>query len=58
MTTENVKCFDTMVFNMEGYAYVKRKSMNEENTQKAYYLVLGKFTKLLQSKLKQWTGWS
>ena len=33
--------------------YVKRKYMLEEKTQKAYSIVLGKFTKLLKRKLKQ-----
>ena len=32
---------NTMIFNMEVDAYVKWKSMLEENTHKEYYLVLG-----------------
>ena len=37
--------------------YIKIKSMMESNTQKAYSLVLGQCTDLLQSKLKQQYQW-
>ena len=52
MTTKTQIDFDTIMFKMEVDAYVKRMSMFEENIQKAYYLVLGKWNGILNSKLK------
>ena len=46
-----------MIFKCEIDAYVKRKTTLEDNIQKAYALVLGQCTELLQSKLKQQTSW-
>ena len=42
-----------MIFKGEIDAYIKRKTMLDDNVQKAYSLVLGQCTDLLQSKLKQ-----
>jgi hypothetical protein len=47
-----------MIFKGEIDAYIKRKTMLEDNIQKAYSLVLGQCTDLLQSKLKQQTQWA
>ena len=58
MKTTTEKYFDTMVFKMEVDSCVKRRYMLKEKFQKAYFLVLGKFTKLLKVKLKNITGWS
>ena len=57
-TTTTSNDFDTMVFNVEVDAYVKRKSMLEENTQKTYSLVLVQCTELLKRKINQSKGWS
>ena len=47
-----------MIFKGEIDAYIKRKSVLEDNIQKAYLLVLGQCTNLLQSKLKQQSSWA
>ena len=45
-----------MLFKEEVDAYVKRKSILEDNTQKEYYTVSVKCTKLLKIKLKNRKG--
>ena len=47
-----------MIFKGEIDAYIKRKGILEDNIQKAYSLVLGQCTDLLQSKLKQQATWA
>ena len=47
----------SMIFKGELESYVKRKSILQDNLQKAYALVLGQCTELLQSKLKQQGTW-
>ncbi len=47
-----------MIFKGKIDAYIKRKTMLDNNVQKAYSLVLGQCTDLLQSKLKQQTQWA
>jgi hypothetical protein len=39
-------------------SYIKRVSTLDGNTQKAYHLIIGQCTNLLQSKLKQQAQWS
>ena len=43
----------SIIFKGELAEYIKRKSMLDDNVQKAYSLVIGQCTDLLQSKLKQ-----
>ena len=50
--------FGTMVLNTEVDAYANRKSVLEDNIQKAKSLMLGQFTKPLKRKRKQSKGWS
>ena len=57
-TTITVNNFYTMEFKMEVDVYVKCKFVLEDNIKKAYYLVLGKCTKLIKIKLNQIKGWS
>ena len=47
-----------MIFKGELDEYIKRKSMLDDNIQKANSLVIGQCTDLLQSKLKQQANWS
>jgi hypothetical protein len=47
-----------MIFKGELEAYIKRKSVLEDNIQKTFSLVIGQCTDLLQSKLKQQAQWS
>ena len=47
-----------MIFKGEVDAYIKRKGVLHDNVQKAYSLVLGQCTDLLQSKLKQQATWA
>ena len=47
-----------MIFKGELDTFVKRKSYLNQNIQKAYALVIGQCTDLLQSKLKQQTQWA
>ena len=47
-----------MIFKGQLDEYIKRKSMLDKNVQKAYSLVIGQCTDLLQSKLKQQANWS
>ena len=47
-----------IIFKGELDAFVKRKSALDDNIQKAYSLVIGQCTDLLQSKLKQQANWS
>ena len=48
-----------MIFKGESDEYInKRKSILDDNVQKAYSLVIGHCTDLLQSKLKQQANWS
>ena len=47
-----------MIFKGEIDAYIKRKGILADNVQKAYSLVLGQCTDLLQSKLKQQATWA
>ena len=46
-----------MVFKGEIDMYIKCKTILDDNIQKAYSLVLGQCTELLQSKLKQHVNW-
>jgi hypothetical protein len=47
-----------MIFKGELEAYTKHKAALDDNIQKAYSLVIGQCTDLLQSKLKQQAQWS
>jgi Reverse transcriptase (RNA-dependent DNA polymerase) len=47
-----------MIFKGKIDAYIKRDAVLEDNIQKAYSLVLGQCTDLLQSKLKQQSTWA
>ena len=47
-----------MIFKGKIDAYIKRKTMLQDNIQKAYSLILGQCTDLLQSKLKQQAQWA
>ena len=46
-----------MIFKGEVDAYIKRRAILDDNVQKAYSLILGQCTDLLQSKLKQQRQW-
>ena len=46
-----------MIFKGKIDAYIKRQTILDDNIQKAYSLVLGQCTELLQSKLKQNANW-
>jgi len=46
-----------MIFKGEVDAYIKRCAILDDNVQKAYSLILGQCTDLLQSKLKQQSQW-
>ena len=46
-----------MIFKGEIDAFIKRRSILSDNIQKAYSLILGQCTDLLQSKLKQQANW-
>lgn len=48
----------SIIFKGELAEYIKRKSMLDDNVQKAYSLVIGQCTDLLQSKLKQQANWT
>ena len=50
--------FDLRVFDKEIDAYVKHQGILTNNLQKAYSLVLGQCTDLLQLKLKQQATWA
>ena len=47
-----------MIFKGKITAYIKRDAILDDNIQKAYSLVLGQCTDLLQSKLKQQQNWA
>ena len=47
-----------MIFKGKIDAYIKRDAALDDNIQKAYSLVLGQCTDLLQSKLKQQNTWA
>jgi hypothetical protein len=47
-----------MIFKGELGTFVKRKLYRNQNIQKAYALVIGQCTDLVQSKLKQQTKWN
>ena len=47
-----------MIFKGKIDAYIKRDAVLDDNIQKAYSLVLGQCTDLLQSKLKQQNAWA
>jgi hypothetical protein len=47
-----------MIFKGELGTFIKRKSYLNQNIQKAYALVIGQCTDLLQSKLKQQSQWT
>jgi hypothetical protein len=47
-----------MIFKGELESHIKRKSILDDNVQKACSLVIGQCTNLLQSKLKQQAQWS
>jgi hypothetical protein len=47
-----------LIFKGEVDSYIKRRSVLKDNIQKAYSLVLGQCTELLQSKLKQQATWA
>jgi hypothetical protein len=49
---------ERMIFKGKLDAYVKLGSILEHNVQKAYSLILGQSTDLLQSKLKQQSQWA
>ena len=49
---------DMKIFDKEIDAYIKRKGILADNMQKAYSLILGQYTDLLQSKLKQQATWT
>ena len=44
---------ESRIFDKEINIYIKRRSTLDENVQKSYSLVLGQFTDLFTSKLKQ-----
>jgi len=46
-----------MIFKGEVDAWIKRRAILDDNIQKAYSLILGQCTDLLQSKLKQQSQW-
>ena len=46
-----------MIFKGEIDAYIKQKGMLNDNVKKAFSLVIGQYTDLLQSKLKQHAPW-
>ena len=46
-----------MIFKGEIDSYIKRRSILDDNIQKAYSLILGQCTDLLQSKMKQQATW-
>jgi len=46
-----------MIFKGEVDAYVKRKTLLEDNLQKLYALILGQCAKSLESRLKQQNNW-
>ena len=46
-----------MIFKGEIDQYIKRKAILIDNVQKAYILVIGQYTDLLQSKMKQQANW-
>jgi hypothetical protein len=47
-----------LIFKGKIDAYIKRETMLQDNIQKAYSLILGQCTDLLQSKLKQQAQWA
>jgi hypothetical protein len=47
-----------MIFKGELESHIKRKSILDDDVQKACSLVIGQCTNLLQSKLKQQAQWS
>ena len=47
-----------LIFKGKIDAYIKRESILDDNVQKAFSLVLGQCTDLLQSKLKQQANWA
>lgn len=47
-----------MIFKGELDSYIKRKAMLEDSIQKAYSLIIGQCTDLLQGKLKQQAQWT
>jgi hypothetical protein len=47
-----------MIFKGKIDAYIKRSAIQDNNVQKAYSLVLGQCTDLLQSKMKQQNTWA
>ena len=47
-----------LIFQGKISAYIKRDELLEDNIQKAYSLILGQCTDLLQSKMKQQTSWA
>ena len=50
--------FELQVYDKEIDAYVKQRSILADNVQKAYSLILGQCTDLLQLKLKQQANWA
>jgi len=53
-----VEAVHNMIFRGEIDAYIKRKGILDDNIQKAYSLILGQCTDLLQSKMKQQATWA
>ena len=48
---------DSLLFNKEIDAYVKRRELLQENKQRVYSLILGQCTELLKTKLKSSKKW-
>ena len=53
-TTDEI---ESMIYTKKVDAYVKRDSILDDNTQKAYSLMLGQCTELLKRKIKTTTDW-
>lgn len=53
----NANALVTKIFNKQVDSYVERMEQLNENIQKAYSLVLGQWTKLMKSKIKQSNDW-
>jgi hypothetical protein len=48
----------TLIFKGQIDQYIKRNALLQENTQKAYSLILGQCTELLRAKMKQSADWA
>ena len=57
LTTDPMPLLESIIFDKDIDIYMNRRSTQDENVQKCYSLVLGQYTNLLKSKLKQIHEW-